>query len=152
MRDGRLQAYATPTELYAHPMNRFVAGFIGSPPMNFIPADLAARNGDLVVRAQDIELLLPPAQRPRGKAAGATVGVRPEHIALVAPGEGQAAGEVYVVEPVGREQIVDVQVGGRVIRVVAPPGYGGKIGDRVGLRFALERLHLFDPQSGDRLA
>jgi ABC-type sugar transport system ATPase subunit len=80
------------------------------------------------------------------------VGVRPEHIALVAPGEGQAAGEVYVVEPVGREQIVDVQVGGRVIRVVAPPGYGGKIGDKVGLRFAPERLHLFDAQSGDRLA
>ena len=152
MRDGRLQAYATPDELYAHPVNRFVAGFIGSPPMNFIPADLAARNGDLVARAQDIELPLPPAQRPRGNAAGATVGVRPEHIALVAPGEGQAAGEVYIVEPIGREQIVDVQVGGRVLRVVAPPGYGGKIGDRVGLRFAPERLHLFDPQSGDRLA
>jgi ABC-type sugar transport system ATPase subunit len=153
MRDGRLQAYATPTELYAHPVNRFVAGFIGSPPMNFIPADLAARNGDLVARAQDIELAVPPAQRPRGDAAaGATVGIRPEHIAIVAPGEGQAAGEVYVVEPVGREQIVDVQVGGRVLRVVAPPGYGGKIGDKVGLRFAPERLHLFDSQSGDRLA
>jgi inositol-phosphate transport system ATP-binding protein len=152
MRDGRLQAYATPTELYAHPVNSFVAGFIGSPPMNFIPADLAARNGELVVRAQDLELPLPPAQRPRGDAPGATVGIRPEHIAIVAPGEGQAAGEVYVVEPVGREQIVDVQVGGRLLRVVAPPGYSGKIGDKIGLRFAPERLHLFDPQSGDRLA
>jgi inositol-phosphate transport system ATP-binding protein len=152
MRDGRLQAYATPDELYAHPVNRFVAGFIGSPPMNFIPADLAARNGELVARAPDIELAVPPAHRPRAAAGGATVGIRPEHIAIVAPGEGQAAGEVYVVEPVGREQIVDVEVGGRVLRVVAPPGYGGKIGDKVGLRFAPERLHLFDPQSGDRLA
>ncbi len=152
MRDARLQSYATPAELYDRPANRFVAGFIGSPPMNFIPADLAARDGELVARAQDIELALPPAQRPRGAPAGATVGVRPEHIAIVSSGEGQAAGEVYVVEPVGREQIVDVQVGERRLRVVAPPGYGGKIGDRVGLRFALDRLHLFDPQSGDRLA
>src|SRR6266545_1234285 len=153
MRDGRLQAYATPAELYARPTNRFVAGFIGAPPMNFIPADLAARNGDLVARAEGIELTLPPAQRPQADAgATATVGIRPEHIALVSPAEGHAAGEVYVVEPVGREQIVDVQVGGRVLRVVAPPGYGGKMGDRIGLRFALDRLHLFDPQSGDRLA
>jgi inositol-phosphate transport system ATP-binding protein len=153
MRDGRLQAYATPAELYARPANRFVAGFIGSPPMNFVEADLAARDGELVARAQDIELPLPPALRPPADAgANATVGIRPEHIALVAPGEGHAAGEVYVVEPVGREQIVDVQVGGRVLRVVAPPGYGGKMGDRIGLRFALDRLHLFDPQSGDRLA
>jgi ABC-type sugar transport system ATPase subunit len=153
MRDGKLQAYATPTELYSRPANRFVAGFIGSPPMNFIPADLAAHDGELVARAQDIELPLPPAQRPPANAgANATVGIRPEHIALVSPGEGHAAGEVYVVEPVGREQIVDVQVGGRVLRVVAPPGYGGKMGDRIGLRFALDRLHLFDPQTGDRLA
>jgi len=153
MRDGRLQAYATPAELYAHPANRFVAGFIGAPPMNFIPADLAARDGDLVARAEGIELALPPAQRPRPEAgASATVGIRPEHIALVPPSEGHAAGEVYVVEPVGREQIVDVQVGQHKLRVVAPPGYGGKIGDQIGLRFALDRLHLFDPQSGDRLA
>src|SRR5207302_5093706 len=115
--------------------------------MIYRPADHAARNGDLVARAQDIELPLPPALRPRGNAAGATVGVRPEHIAIVAPGEGQAAGEVYVVEPVGREQIVDVQVGGRVLRVVAPPGYGGKLGDRIGLRFAPDRLHLLVSQS-----
>ncbi len=129
MRDGRLQAYATPAELYSRPANRFVA------------------------RAQDIELPLPPAQRPRADTgANAMIGIRPEHIALVPPGEGHAAGEVYVVEPVGREQIVDVQVGGRVLRVVAPPGYGGKMGDRIGLRFALDHLHLFDPQSGDRLA
>src|SRR5436190_14570269 len=56
MRDGRLQAYATAAELYARPANRFVAGFIGSPPMNFIPADLAARNGDLVARAEGSHL------------------------------------------------------------------------------------------------
>ncbi len=151
MRDGRLQAYAAPAELYARPMNRFVAEFIGEPAMNFFAADLAARDGEVVARAAGIEIALPPARRPND-AATATVGIRPEHIALVAPGEGHASGEVYVVEPVGREQIVDVQIAERRLRVVAPPGYGGKIGDKVGLRFALDRLHLFDPESGTRLA
>ena len=80
------------------------------------------------------------------------VGIRPEHLAIVAPGQGEATGEVYVVEPMGREQIVDVQVGERRLRAIAPLGFAAKIGERVGLRFAPERLHLFDPSSGERLA
>src|SRR5437870_5788987 len=82
----------------------------------------------------------------------AIFGIRPGHLAIVAPGQGEANGEVYVVEPMGREQIVDVQVGERRLRVIAPPGFVAKIGERVGLRFAPEQLHLFDPASGARLA
>ena len=142
MRDGVLQAYATPTELYARPVNQFVAEFIGTPPMNFFAADLAPRN----------ELALPAGPRGAKAPPTATVGIRPEHLAIVAPGQGEASGEVYVVEPMGREQIVDVQVGERRLRVIAPPGFVAKIGERVGLRFAPEQLHLFDPASGARLA
>jgi ABC-type sugar transport system ATPase subunit len=153
MRDGLLQAYATPAELYARPANRFVAEFIGSPPMNFFPGALAARNGSFVVRAEGIEI---PLARPRvsrvNDTGQATVGVRPEHVALVPPGEGQATGEVYVVEPMGREQVVDVQIGQQRLHVIAPPGYAGQIGDRVGLRFTPEQVHLFDNASGERLA
>src|SRR6266511_82712 len=141
MNDGKLQAYATPTELYAHPANRFVAEFIGTPPMNFFPAELAARNGTTVARAEGIEIELPAA--PRGEATRqATVGVRPEHVAIVAPGQGNANGELFVLEPMGREQIVDVRVGERRIQVIAPPGFTGQIGDSVGLRVPPERLHL----------
>jgi len=151
MRNGRLQAYATPAELYAHPANRFVAEFIGTPPMNFFPAELAARNGSIVARAEGIEIEL--AHPPGGEAGRqATVGIRPEHVAIVGPGEGNASGELFVLEPMGREQIVDVQVGERRLRVIAPPGFTARIGDRVGLRFAPERLHLFDPTSGERLS
>ena len=151
MNDGKLQAYATPTELYAHPANRFVAEFIGTPPMNFFPAELAARNGSTVARAEGIEIEL--AAAPRAEAGRqATVGIRPEHLAIVAPGQGNANGELFVLEPMGREQIVDVQVGDRRLQVIAPPGFAARIGDRVGLRFAPERLHLFDPTSGERLA
>ncbi len=152
MRNGRLQAYATPDELYARPRNRFVAEFIGTPPMNFFPAELGARNGSVVARAEGIEVELTRAQLPRGEARQATMGVRPEHLAIVPPADGNVTGEVYVVEPMGREQIVDVQVGERRLRVIAPPGFVGRIGDRVGLRVAPERLHLFDPTSGERLS
>ncbi len=153
MRDGRLQAFATPEELYARPANHFVASFIGSPPMNFVAAELQTRDGTLVARAAGIELALPAAVRPPDAGARAVVvGIRPEHLAIVGPGEGGASGEVYVVEPMGREQIVTVKVGERILQVVAPPGFGGRIGDRVGLRAAPERLHLFDPESGARLS
>ena len=152
MRNGRLQAYATPDELYARPRNRFVAEFIGTPPMNFFPAELGSRNGSVVARAEGIEVELTRAQLPHGEARQATMGVRPEHLAIVPPAEGNVSGEVYVVEPMGREQIVDVQVGERRLRVIAPPGFAGRIGDRVGLRVPAERLHFFDSTSGERLS
>jgi len=152
MSDGVLQAYATPAELYARPANRFVAEFIGMPPMNFFPTELAARNGSTVARAEGIEIELVLATARAGAARHATVGIRPEHLAIVSPGEGQARGEVFVVEPMGREQIVDVQVGERRLRAIAPPGFAGKIGDSVGLRVSPEQVHLFDPTSGQRLS
>jgi ABC-type sugar transport system ATPase subunit len=153
MSDGRLQAYATPAELYARPVNRFVAEFIGAPPMNFFPAEIGTRNGTLVARSEGIEVELPPALRAHANGGRqATVGIRPEHLAIVTPGEGSANGEVYVVEPMGREQIVSVKIGAARVQAIAPPGYSGSIGDQVGLRMPAERLHLFDPASGDRLA
>jgi ABC-type sugar transport system ATPase subunit len=151
MRDGVLQAYATPGDLYARPGNQFVAEFIGTPPMNFFAADISARNGSVVARTEGIELELAGFRRPVA-GAQATIGIRPEHLALVSPGEGDASGEVYVVEPMGREQIVEVRIGERRLRAIAPPGFAGRIGDNVGVRFARERLHLFDPASGARLA
>ncbi|HEV8228500.1 MAG TPA: ABC transporter ATP-binding protein [Candidatus Limnocylindria bacterium] len=151
MNDGKLQAYATPTDLYAHPANRFVAEFIGTPPMNFFPAELAARNGGVVARAEGIEIALASEPRVDG-GRQATVGIRPEHVSIVAPGQGNANGELFVLEPMGREQIVDVRVGDRRLQVIAPPGFTGRIGDRVGLRIASDLLHLFDPASGERLS
>src|SRR5438093_8514532 len=66
MRNGRLQAYATPAELYARPRNRFVAEFIGTPPMNFLTAELGARNGSVIARAEGIEVELAKGQLTRG--------------------------------------------------------------------------------------
>src|SRR2546428_3829749 len=129
MRDGRLQAYATPAELHARPANRFVAEFIGTPPMNFFPADLGARNGSVVARTDGIELEITRPGGPRGALPPSTVvGIRPEHLALVSPGDGDASGEVYVVEPMGREQIVEVRIGERRPGAIRPPGLACPIG------------------------
>ncbi len=151
MRDGRVEAYATPAELYARPANRFVAEFVGTPPMNFFTAELRPRNGSLVAHAEGIDLELAAAPREGGGATSVTVGVRPEDLTIVPPNAGEARGEVYVVEPMGREQVVSVQLGGGMLQVITPPGVAAHVGDQVGLRASPGRVHLFDTTSGTRL-
>jgi ABC-type sugar transport system ATPase subunit len=106
----------------------------------------------VVAKIDELEIPLERAPAARDDKRTATVGVRPEHLAILPAGQGNATAEVYVVEPMGREQIVDVQVGARRLRAIAPPGFAARIGDRVGLGFAPERIHLFDPASGERIA
>ena len=175
MSNGKLAAWGTPEELYERPANLFVAEFIGNPPMNILPAELARRDGAMVARAGGIELPLSLEVAARLPANGAahpvTLGIRPEHIEIRSVGggadgsasggdgraDGLATGEVSLVEPMGREQIVDVRLGGGSLRggslqALAPIGLAVKAGDRVGLRLDLARLHLFEPDGGERLA
>ena len=67
------------------------------------------------------------------------------------PGQGDATGEVLLIEPMGREQIVDVRLGERLLQVLVPLRSAGATGDRVGVRFDRDQLHLFDRDDGDRL-
>ncbi len=77
--------------------------------------------------------------------------MRPEDLELVAPEQGDLNGEVYVSEPMGREQVVDVRWGDAALRVLASSSFSGQIGERVGIRVNPERVHLFEPTSGERL-
>ena len=129
MRDGFLQQVAPPMELYRYPANQFVAGFVGSPAMNFLPG----------------------AEVPRTLlAAGATLGVRPHDITIVAPGAGDEDAWVELVESRGSELLVYLCLRGNnqgpAIRVVAPPETEVTPERMVGLRFDRERLHWFDEQ------
>ena len=134
MRDGFLQQVAPPMELYRRPANRFVAGFVGSPAMNFLPGD--------VLRSK------PP--RP-----GLTLGVRPHDLAIVGQKEGDLDAWVDVVEPRGSELLIYLRLGaehtGPEIRVVAPPEPTIEAERVVGVRFDRTRLHWFDEQSGQRV-
>ena len=139
--------------------------------MNFLPAELTRRDGALVARADGATLPVAPDLAARlpgnGAAHPVTLGVRPEHVDIrpvngsavsagsdngAATSGAHAVGEVYVVEPMGREQVVDVRLGERSLQAIAPVGLPLEIGDRVALRFDPARLHLFDPTAGTRLA
>jgi multiple sugar transport system ATP-binding protein len=132
MHEGALQQLAPPIEVYDLPANRFVATFVGSPAMNVLSVALDGERRSAVVGAQHVSL-------PNGiydaAAAGAAteLGVRPEDLALAEPGKGQLSGEVYVVEPLGNETLVEVRVAEAVLSVRAPRGWDAPIGASVGV-------------------
>src|SRR5262249_29207289 len=115
MREGELQQVASPDEIYDRPANRFVATFVGSPPMNLLRA--VVDDGGLHVAGAPLPL--DASRREACRAGGATtLGVRPEDLPLVEPGRpGTLSGEVYVVEPMGNETLVDLRVGDERITV-----------------------------------
>ena len=86
-----------------------------------------------------------------GGADSVDVGVRPEDLSFVAPEQGDLRGEVYVAEPMGREQVVDVRLDDQVVRVLAPGTVNVAAGEQVGLRIDARKLHLFEPETGERL-
>ena len=175
MNDGRVQQVATPRELYGHPVNRFVAGFIGTPPMNFAAATIhPSANGQVDESSLALVttgFILPlsaqgtPASDVRGRSglvpgAAVTLGVRPEDLIVgpLAGGDGPR-GRVVVVEPQGDERIISVALTGgdaaqTVWKVRAPkhgPGVNVAVGDAVGLTVRPRGLRLFDKETEERV-
>ncbi len=144
MDGGVIQQIATPAEIYDRPANLFVAGFIGSPPMNLIPVRRA--DGDLVAEGVRIPGLAPVA------ADDLVLGVRPEDVRLADAAGSEVQGKVFTCELTGDAVLVTVQMGG--CRVIAKADRTFRIGDgeAVGLKFDASRLHLFDARSKQRLS
>lgn len=135
---GELQQYDTPEVLYHRPKNTFVAGFVGSPPMNLIEGEFTGDG----FRAGELRLPIPGA--PTGKG---WLGVRPEHLAL---GEEGHPARVLVVEPLGREVLVVAEVGGVRLQVLLPEEARPGMGEEVGVVFPQRELHFFD-EKGRRI-
>jgi multiple sugar transport system ATP-binding protein len=155
MKDGRIEQTGSPLELYDRPANLFVAGFIGSPAMNFLPGTLRRSGGTARVELADgTKLNTPPGS---GGVDGQPVmfGTRPEHLALVnaAMGEGSGfAAQVAVVEPTGADTFVSCRHQGREVAVVFHDRHAFVPGSTIHLQPDLQRAHLFDAGSGRRLA
>jgi multiple sugar transport system ATP-binding protein len=155
LKEGVLQQVDTPMELYRRPANKFVAGFIGSPAMNFIEGviqrnDAAiATTGLCTFKGIDLTVDVPcDGDRP-GRVF---LGVRPQHVEVSTNGEGRPRGEVAVVEPMGNEQIVYVTLsGGDKLVAVAPPEATIRPGDTVSVTIRPEGAHLFDAETGKRI-
>jgi len=151
LKAGVVQQFGTPEEVYKTPVNQFVAGFIGSPTMNFF--DVTAE-GDTLVLDDGTRMPLAPAQRDALKRAapGARVlGVRPEHMAVLPGGQPGLKVGVSVVEPLGSDTLLYFDRGGvrRVARVA--PETQVQPGDVVTLGFTMAKTHLFDAADGRAL-
>jgi len=146
MHDGKVEQIGQPLELYDRPRNRFVAGFIGSPAMNFIPGRIDA--GPVLTGAGGLRMAL-GAEATQHQGRDVALGVRPEHLTL---GDGGFTAEVVVVEPTGSEVQVNARLpGGEEIVAVFRERHMFKPGEKIGLKPQPGLMHLFDAQSGERL-
>ncbi|RTI00986.1 glycerol-3-phosphate ABC transporter ATP-binding protein [Thermus scotoductus] len=155
MKDGEIQQVDTPLNLYDFPANRFVAGFIGSPSMNFIRAQVEAQGEKVYLVAPGFRVrtnpVLAQAVRPyAGKEVW--MGIRPEHLGLkgytaIPEEENVLRGEVEVAEPLGAETEIHVSVDGTVLVAKVDGHAPVKPGDRVELLADISRLHAFDVES-----
>ena len=141
MQGGRIQQIGTPGEVYERPANRFVAGFLGSPSMNFIEGSVDAQ-GRFNAGALSLPLL-------QAQAGAATLAARPEHVHI--NDHGPLSGTVTLVEPMGNHQVVWLDCGGHALSAIEHDGRSLAGGQAV--RFAIDagRVSLFDPDSGQRL-
>ena len=147
MNGGRVEQIGAPLELYDRPGNLFVAGFIGSPAMNFIHGTIRV-NGAASFRGPG-EINLPLATAPSGADGRAAVyGIRPEHFTIADDG---VEAEVQVIEPTGSETQVVARLGGQDIIAVFRERHPLKPGDKIRLKPDPKLVHLFDEATGQRI-
>jgi multiple sugar transport system ATP-binding protein len=150
LRDGVVEQIGAPLEIYDFPVNQFVAGFIGSPSMNFLPGTLRRRDGDARVEF-DAGISLPAPKNAAGEDGQKVVyGARPEHIELVGGTDGVPA-EVVVVEPTGANTEVFSTVAGVEVLAAFQERHAFRPGLAIRLRPDRDRAHLFDAGTGVRL-
>ena len=157
MKDGIIQQFGTPNQIYNDPANLFVASFIGSPPMNFIPLRLQRQDGRLLalLDSGQARCELPVGTRDAGlEDRDVIVGMRPEQIVL-APSEPNGLptlrADVQVVEPTGPDTLVFVNLNGIKVCCRLAPDDAPQVGQSLNLQFEPSKVLLFDANTGERL-
>ena len=158
MSKGVLQAYDVPEALYDRPKTLFVAGFVGNPPMNFFDAEITSTNGEFRARSEAIDLVIPNdrAEKAAAVKGKVTMGLRPEDVDLVGDSSSTGAGHTLtgvadVVEPLGREDLVGVNVNDVEMRVLVDKTKGVSVGDNIKLGVNTSKAQLFDPETEQSL-
>jgi multiple sugar transport system ATP-binding protein len=161
LKDGVVQQIGKPLEVYHRPVNRFVAGFLGSPPMNFIDGELSERGGEVSFTNGALSVRLPEAKRAaldRAKVAArrVTLGVRPEDVlerkfyAGPTP-HNVVRAQVEFIEPLGSEVLATCSINGREIIARLSPRTEAASGEPIELVFETERAKLFDAATGEAM-
>ena len=149
---GVIQQVGTPEEVYDCPATTFVAGFIGAPPMNLLPAHLARGDGRTQVVLADGVRLAVAGGAGLGHGTAVTIGIRPEHFEWAGAGEpSMLETAARLVEPLGSDTLVMVTIGGHDVQARLAPKRVRRAGDPVRLTVAAEHIHLFDG-AGRRIA
>jgi len=159
MKDGVVQQVGEPLEVYSKPRNKFVAGFIGSPAMNFIETTITG-TGDTNLYAENpgLKVRVPPDRVSRlGRYKGQTVtlGIRPEDLREATGSDPQDitfAAVVEVVEPLGSEILLDTRVGNQTIVARVDPTMRTRPHDKIRLAFIPDRIHFFDNRTDEAIA
>ena len=152
LRDGVVQQIGAPQDVYDHPLNTFVAGFLGSPSINFFEGQLARRDDKWVFAAPDIELTLPAevvakingSEERLGEINQATIGVRPENFKLADAQNSSVKGQISLVELVGSDKYVYIDMPAGHCLVSTSPWFQLKKGDTVGLEPDWDHFQLLD--------
>jgi multiple sugar transport system ATP-binding protein len=153
MKDGWVQQVGEPMEIYAKPHNKFVAGFIGSPSMNFIPVTLTDGSGALFAEASGIKVKVPAdctqSLMPY-KGQSVTLGVRPEDLRVGASSDSpdlSVEATVEVVEPLGAEILLDTKVAGQQVVARVEPMVKTRSHEQIRLTLIPDRIHFFDAKT-----
>jgi multiple sugar transport system ATP-binding protein len=149
MKDRVIQQLGTPNDIYRRPANRFVASFVGSPAMNFLPGAIALRDGAPCFAGGGISIALDGYAfdaRPEGGAA-IELGIRPEHVEA----GGDLPATIEMVEPMGCDQLAWLRLGSQALSMRLPAEARIAAGESISLRLPADKLNLFDAASGRRL-
>jgi len=152
MNQGRLEAFDTPDDLYDRPKTLFIAGFVGNPPMNFLEVEVRQEGGVFYAVNEALRVEVPPERGESAAQHGGRVilGVRPEDITLTDAGE--VKGEVFLVEPLGRDDLLNVHLdAANRLSVLADPAARIRAGDAVALSLDMRRVQFFGPQTEQSL-
>ncbi len=155
MRDGKILQFDSPTKVYDMPADRFVAGFIGTPPMNFLEGQVRRQNGDVHVYIGDYALkpipeMVETLRRYDGQLIVA--GIRAENMeALSEPAEDALKVTVLVVEPLGSQNLLTIRIGSDIIKVATHPDFRAAPDQPIWIRFPADKIRWIDRDSGKAL-
>jgi multiple sugar transport system ATP-binding protein len=158
MHQGVLQQAGTPDEIYHHPVNEWVAGFVGEPPMNFVDCQIEGHGEHVYISHPSFRVALSAEQARQLSSAASPqnvrLGIRPDDLAISngsvsAPADGAALGRIFVTEPVGGDTLVDVKLTEEQrLLVRTRAGFDGDSGDPCVIRLNQDRMHLFSRENG----
>jgi len=152
---GILQQIGRPADVYRYPENSLVATVLGNPSMNFVTCKIKENNDKVCLIHEtfsafaDKDALSADALSSINAGEDLMLGVRPEDITISfqKPTESSVMGEIYVTEPLGNKTIVDIKLGGDVIKVIGEPSFKGELTQPIWIRMNEAKLHLFETKS-----